>query len=155
MFTTNMISQDAFLFKVGWKDWVLFAKCRGELGLGESEPSPQSAQFVERAPRATIEGQVIIHNNGDLIIGKGVNISATGIFIETTSVAFKVGEVLNVTCLVKGVLKPFNAKALVMRFNSEAGGPKGYGLRFEILDVKVAREIAMLVEKSNEENFKK
>lgn len=152
-----MIAQDAFLFKVGWKDWVAFEQCQTDFGLKSDVDVEQArnVQFIDRAPRATIEGQVIVHNNGDLLIGKGVNISATGVFIETSHHIFKIGETLHLTCRIHGIANSFNAKAIVMRFNKDLGGPLGYGLRFDGLDDKVAAEIQWLVDQTNTAAFQK
>lgn len=151
---TGMINkQEAFLFKVGWKDWQPLASCLEELGLtsmdeGSSVQESGSYTGEQRrinAPRTGIEGEVIVHNNGQLVIGKGVNISATGIFVETTEKLFFVGERLKLSVRCAGLEKSFNVIARVVRYNSNKAYPVGYGLSFENLDSKIAGKIADLV----------
>lgn len=149
MLSSNMIAQNAFLFKGGWKDWRPLEECRAELEGKPSVTPPDGAPPVpdasERPPRATISGQIIVHNNGELVVGGGVNISASGIFVETDKTLFNVGEILKLTCRVEGLAKPFNVEAEVMRFNQEASSPVGYGLSFTNIDEKTAAEIDSLI----------
>ena len=155
MLDTNMIAQNAYLFKAGWKDWCPLEDCLAELGRGrgqEQPPTPGSSPRIrkERSPRATIKGRIIVHNNGQLVIGGGVNISSSGIFVETPDPLFKIGEKLKLTCRVDGFVKAFNVVAVVMRFNEDKKFPVGYGMKFEALDKKIAKEIQILIDQSNE-----
>jgi len=155
----NMISQEAYVFKVGWKDWRPIEDSVDLLGL-EKKPSADKNEVAETsnlkrrlgAPRATISGRVIIHNNGQLVIGSGINISATGIFIETKDQIFKLGEKLKVTVKVDGFAKQFNTSADVIRLNSDPKLAIGYGLRFMGLDADIANEIQKLVDEKNRES---
>ena len=157
MLTNNMISQDAYLFKVGWKEWRPIEECQAELN-GPDLPSPEiqapeetkQRERQDRAPRATIKGRVIVHNNGQLVIGSGVNISATGIFVETQDKIFEIGEELKLTCRVDGTPKAFNVTAKVMRFNEGGKFPIGYGLMFITLDQHVAQELQRLIDQANQ-----
>jgi len=152
MLLSKMISHDAYLFKVGWRDWRPIEECQQELGVSGGG-APQVAEATERrrdgAPRATIQGRVIVHNNGQLVIGAGVNISPTGIFIETLDQLFTIGEQLKLSVRCEGFTKAFNVTAQVMRFNSDKRWPVGYGLRFEGLDASVSEEIERLVGLAN------
>ena len=147
MLDTKMIAQDAYLFKVGWKDWRPVEDTYEELGL----PKQGETTLARRtgAPRASIQGRVIVHNNGQLIIGTGVNISATGIFVETKDQIFTVGERLKLSVKAEGIARPFNAIAQVIRYNSESKYPVGYGLQFENLDQGIRNEISKLVDIQN------
>ncbi len=155
MADTKMIPQDAYLFKVGWKDWRPIEECWDELGDGTARPSappqPTKSQSERRdaAPRATIQGRVIVHNNGQLVIGGGVNISSTGIFVETKDQLFTVGERLKLSVRAEAFTKPFNVVAQVVRYNSDPRFPVGYGLRFEDLDDAIGREIQKAVDSAN------
>lgn len=149
----NMIAQDAFLFKVGWEKWRPISECLQELGLiPPVPPSPlQEEMASEDSPkgrqsqRTTISGRVIVHNNGQIVIGSGVNISETGIFVETKEQLFKLGEILRLTCKVEGMAGPFNAKATVIRFNTDPAYALGYGLQFNELDTTVSKQIKNLI----------
>ena len=150
MITSNMISQETFLFKVGWKDWRPLEECFEELGIPFQAASPENNRR-SAAPRATITGRVIVHNNGQLVIGSGVNISSTGIFVETKDHIFSVGENLKLSIRADGFSKPFNVVAQVIWFNSDPRYPVGYGLRFDGLDEAIANEIQKAVAKENEQ----
>jgi Tfp pilus assembly protein PilZ len=146
MLSTNMITQNAYLFKIGWKEWRPIEDTFEELGYKSNvEPSTPERRAV--APRATINGRVIVHNNGQLIIGSGVNVSASGIFVETTEQLFTIGERLKLSVRIEGFVKAFNVVAHVVRFNSDPKYPVGFGLAFENLDQQMRDEIQRMVEK--------
>ncbi len=151
MVDSKMIPQDAYLFKVGWKDWRPIEECQEDLGLhqtGGSTGAPKTDRALG-APRATIKGRVIVHNNGQLVIGVGVNISASGIFVETKDQIFTVGEELKLSVRTDSLSHPFNVVAQVVRYNSDPRYPIGYGLKFEGLDDSVARDIQDAVDAQN------
>lgn len=148
MLSSSMIAKDAYLFKVGWKDWRPVEECMGELGLEDlsQEISPDElARRKAQAPRATIKGRVDVHNDAQVLSGLGVNISASGIFIETTDQIFQVGEHLKLTVRCEGLAKPFNVAATVVRFNTDSAHPLGYGLRFEDIPDEIKVSIDQLV----------
>ena len=149
LITTKMIAQDAYLFKVGWKDWRPIEDTYDELGMPELAKGPASVSRRAGAPRASIQGRVIVHNNGQLVIGGGVNISRSGIFVETTDQVFTVGERLKISVRCNGIGRPFNVIAQVIRFNSDPHFPIGYGLKFEGLDTEIEKEIQRLVDAQN------
>lgn len=148
--SSKMIAQDAYVFKVGWKEWRPIEEIAAELGIGSGQAMNTSSEALDRrratAPRATVTGSVIVHNNGQLTIGKGVNISASGMFVESADRIFTVGERLKVTVRCNGLKSPFNAVAEVIRFNGEPPYPVGYGFRFEGLTTEVQTEIQRLVD---------
>lgn len=151
LYATNMIAQDAYVFKIGWKDWRPIEEVYDLLGI-ESVSNQTESNVLQRrmgAPRATIGGRVILHNNGQLIIGIGVNISATGMFIETKDQIFQLGETLNLTCKANGMLKQFNVKAEVIRRNDQKENVQGYGLKFVDLEYSVSDAIQKLVNAQN------
>ncbi|MCH2192495.1 MAG: PilZ domain-containing protein, partial [Gammaproteobacteria bacterium] len=94
-------------------------------------------------------GRVVVHNNGQLTIGQGVNISASGIFVETSDQLFSVGEQLKLSVRCDGLKKPFNAEADVIRFSSDPRWPVGYGLRFVDIPEQIRKNIQELVEELN------
>jgi hypothetical protein len=147
----NMISTEAYVFKVGWKDWRPIEETADLLGMQKKIEVSSSAEIKRRlgAPRATISGRVIVHNNGQLVIGNGINISASGIFIETSDQIFKIGEKLKVTVKAEGFTKQFNVLAEVIRVNSDPKFPIGYGLKFNGLDREISAEIQKLVDQKN------
>lgn len=154
MLDSKMIPQDAYLFKVGWKDWRPIEETYDEIGVDggaapSAAPSKGDSERRDAAPRATITGRVVVHNNGQLVIGAGVNISSTGIFVETRDQLFTVGERLKLSVRADAFSRPFNVVAQVVRYNSDPRFPVGYGLRFEDLDEQVAKEIQASVDGQN------
>lgn len=145
MLDSKMIAQEAYLFKAGWKDWRPLEDCYEELGMKVANPQPSTSERRSAAPRATMQGRVIVHNNGQLIIGSGVNISSTGIFVETQEQIFTVGEKLKLSVRIDGFVKAFNVFARVVRFNSDPRFPVGFGLSFENLEKGIGDEIERLV----------
>jgi Tfp pilus assembly protein PilZ len=151
MLSSNMILDIAFLFKAGWKDWRPLEECQSEFALIPTLPPPPVSASNRRkdAPRASIEGRIIIHNNGDLIMAKGVNISVGGIFVETQEALFKLGEKLKLTCSIDQFSKPFNVICKVVRFNNDPAHAPGYGLVFVELDPKIPPQIQKLLDLEN------
>jgi hypothetical protein len=150
MYSTKMLSVEAYIYKAGWKDWRGVEECYEEIGVPRPAGMQQTTSFKRTgAPRASIAGRVIVHNNGQLVIGSGVNISMTGIFVETTDQIFTVGERLKLTVKCDGLAKPFNVAAQVIRYNSDPRMAIGYGLMFESLDPLIREEIKELVATQN------
>lgn len=152
MIGIKMIPQDAYLFKVGWKDWRPIEETLEELGLSPAKATKSSSERRDAAPRATINGRVIVHNNGQLVIGSGVNISATGIFVETKDRLFTIGENLKLSVRSESISKPFNATAAVVRYNADIKYATGYGLHFLDLDQSISQEIQTAVDRLNQAN---
>ena len=156
MYSNKMIAQEAYLFKVGWKDWRPLEESFDELGIKPSVPNApidadEAARRRANAPRASVSGRVVVHNNGQLAIGQGVNISSSGIFVETQDQIFTIGSQLKLSVRCNGLPKAFNAMAQVVRFNSDPKFPIGYGLRFDNLDDTIRRDIDRLVQTQNVE----
>lgn len=161
MIVNGMVNEDAYLFKAGWKEWRPIEDVSDELKMisqppGTSGALPKKPEESEKladrrnqAPRATIKGQIIVHNGGNLALGQGANISTTGIFIETKENLFYVGEKLSITVRCEGIGKPFNALAEVVRHNADEQYGTGYGLRFYELREDHKQRIEDLVEKAN------
>lgn len=149
MVDSKMIPQDAYVFKVGWKDWRPIEETYSEIGVESMPEMVASPERRSAAPRASIGGRVVVHNNGQLVIGAGVNISSTGIFVETKDQIFTVGERIKLSVRSESLSRPFNVSAQVVRFNSDPSFPIGYGLRFEDLDESISIEIQKAVDLHN------
>lgn len=162
LYTNNMIAKDGFIFKVGWKDWRPLEDGYEALGIPNpnvaraSEPAYQQELESQRqlVPRATINGRVVVHNNGQLAVGTGVNISVGGIFVETNDQLFTVGETLRLSVRVDGLSKAFNAEAVVIRYNTDARFSLGYGLCFKRIDPESQQSIQNLVDEANRQGNK-
>lgn len=148
MHTSKMVALDAYLFKTGWKDWRPLEECIEEAGLN-GKNARATEQRKLGTPRATIQGRVVVHNNGQLVIGAGVNISATGIFVETRDQIFNMGEKLKISVRAEGLTRPFNVVAKVIRYNTDTRFPIGYGLQFEGLEDSVRNDVQGLVDRQN------
>lgn len=175
LLSINMIAQEAFIFKEGWDDWRaikdVFAKdepqspaipavpqaelspdnnvLAGVFGdEDEEQPDDEMSNSQQRMPRVGIKGRVIAHNDGQVIMSGGINISASGIFVETevenTDPSFQVGEQIKLTVKADDLSYPFNVIAEMMRFNSDPNYPTGYGMRFVDLPSTIRADIERL-----------
>jgi hypothetical protein len=157
LYINNMIAKDGYIFKVGWKDWRPVEEGYEALGITNPNAAKMNdaayQQELEKrrevAPRATIKGRVVVHNNGQLAVGAGVNISMEGIFVETGDQLFTVGETLRLSIRCDGLAKAFNVEAMVIRYNSDARFSLGYGMRFTKIDSESQRNIQTLVDEAN------
>ena len=84
-----------------------------------------------------------------------MNISSSGIFVETQEQIFTVGEKLKLSVRIDGFVKSFNVFARVVRFNSDPRNPVGFGLSFEGLDKNIGDELERLVASKRAENSTK
>ena len=165
LLTIKMISQDAFIFKDGWEDWrsikEIFSETQANQPSSASPPAPASAappeqpqpqpqqQLQQRMARVGIRGRVVAHNDGRVIISGGINISASGIFVETEienrAPGFQVGERIKLTIKADDLSYPFNVVAEMMRFNSDSSNhPTGYGMKFIDLPAEIKTDIERL-----------
>lgn len=153
LYINSMIAEDGYIFKVGWKDWRPVEEGYEALGLERPGSSVKTPEEAERrragAPRASITGRVVVHNDGQLSIGHGVNISSSGIFVETSEEIFTVGEQLKLSVRCEGLGKSFNAKARVVRFNNDSRYPVGYGLQFTEIEDGCQKRIAYIIDQLN------
>ncbi len=152
MITTKMIANDAYLFKVGWEGWRPLEDTLEEFGMNNT---PGSDNRRQAAPRATTAGRIVVHNNGQLTFGNGVNISTTGVFVETKERHFQVGEKLKLSVRCDGLAKAFNAQATVIRYNTDPRYPIGYGLQFDDIEETSRNAIRMLVDQYNSNKMRK
>lgn len=154
MFTGTMISNSAYVFKAGWKEWNPIEECFEELELGKANEQASLARR-EGAPRASISGRVVIHNDSNLTIGTGVNISFSGIFVETKDELFSIGELIKLSIKAEGMQRPFNVTAEVVRYNVDDRWAVGYGLKFVDIDSKVVDEIRARVAETSSSDLNK
>lgn len=112
---------------------------------GSKEASALEPIKQERSPRSSVQGQIIVHNNDNLIFAQSVNISAQGLFIQTEKPIFNIGEILKITCRVKQLGSPFNAEAQVVRRAQSSAEPSGYGLFFTSLKPDISERIHSLI----------
>lgn len=130
------LSDSAFLFQIGWKNWREISGLADELRL---KPADSGGEKRAQPPRASIRGRIFVHNKLELCLSEGVNISSTGIFVETRQHLFKPGEELILTCKIVGLGEPFHVQGLVMRYSEN---PRGYGIKF----LKLKRELSQRIE---------
>jgi hypothetical protein len=155
MYGSGMIDvADGYLFTAGWKDWRSVSDCIGEIAIDDAvaptkgEPVPRTQRRVA-GPRASFAGRIILHNDGQLVIGGGVNISITGVFIETKDRLFTIGESLKMTIKSEEFGVPFNVTAKVIRYNADSKYAVGYGLMFEDIDEVHIERIREVVDRLN------
>ena len=125
----------------------------------QTKPTKQTRQKnqskQQRMARVGIRGRVIAHNNGRVIISGGINISASGIFVETevenNQLGFQVGEQIKLTIKADDLSYPFNVVAEMMRFNTDSSNhPTGYGMKFIDLPEEIKADIERLANTGTE-----
>lgn len=163
------LKSSSLIFKTGWDEWKKLSNVQSEI-ISSDKPSPpppppQSSSTEEvltfssssdkeksnvelvhqaRSDRKGVQGQVIVHNNDNLIFAQSVNISAEGIFIKTEKPIFYIGEILKLTCRILEVGAPFNAQAQVVRRSSSVHEPSGYGLYFTLIKPEIVEKIRQI-----------
>lgn len=157
------IQENTLVFKTGWKEWKSYKDCSHEIlpnktpktqdgytALAFSSHDEESAILEplqqERTARASVNGQVIVHNNDNMIFAQSANISADGLFVKTDKPIFNIGEILKLTCRIQAIGIPFNAEAQVVR---RASGPEedaGYGLFFTSIKPEISNRIRQVTQ---------
>lgn len=110
----------------------------------ENEKSNLEMIKQARSPRKVVRGQVIVHNDDNLVFAQSANISVEGVFIKTDKPIFYIGEILKITCKIVEVGSPFNAKAQVVRRSSDVHEPSGYGLYFTMIQPEIVEKIRQI-----------
>lgn len=82
-----------------------------------------------RAARYGFAAKVLIHKNSRYVMGHGINVSRTGVFVEATRDVFKVNEMVRLDIRPQGTTTTYKVIARVVRFQ-EDGDRRGYGLEF-------------------------
>ena len=168
------LKSESLVFKTGWKAWQKLADVKAQLmpstavtpppppvpassdnthsdtqqvltfSSAENEKSNIELMRQARLPRMAVRGQVIVHNNDNLIFAQSANISAEGLFIKTEKPIFYIGEILKITCRIIDLGSPFNAEAQVVRRSSGVHEPSGYGLYFTMIKPEVVEKIRQI-----------
>ena len=153
---SNMISQNAFVFKAGWKDWrpvkTIWVEIEAQ-ALGKPTVIPEVAAVVEENPqerraggtRVNVSGRIIAHNNSQIVFASAVNVSESGLYVATNEEIFHVGEEVKITVQIEQLNKSFNAVAQVAHYNSDPKFIKGYGLIFKDVNSVIKAKIKDLV----------
>ena len=94
----------------------------------------QVAELLDIAPRADLRFktrlQTSVGDGGVEVLGEIVNLSSSGMLVET-ELSFEPGEQVVVTINLSGQRGSVSAKAEVVRqAHNDRGGPKGIGVRF-------------------------
>ena len=146
MITKDMISQDALLIKDSWKEWKSLKDCKTYF---VKEGKLQEKRIN---PRVSIPGRVIIYKkNGEKILfGTGINISASGLFIETKKDELNIGDEIKVVCKIDHYIPAFNTLAKVVRHNKNPNHHIGYGLEFKEINSFIQEKIKEVVAKALE-----
>jgi len=144
MQSNNRLSADTLIFKDGWDDWQAYKDCSKDLQ--DNQTSLPHAQDRSGA-RFCIQAKVIVHNNRKLVLAKGVNLSRTGVFIDTKEWLFDVGDNLKMTVKAKNDCPAFQVHVRVIRFNKDPNFPMGFGFQFINLEEGLKNQIDQLSRK--------
>lgn len=94
----------------------------------------QAAELLDIAPRAAVRLstrlRTTLADGGDAVLGKAVNLSASGVLVEIDA-PFQLGEEVVISIHVSDRDESISAKGKVVRFAvRERGGVKGIGIQF-------------------------
>ena len=78
-----------------------------------------------RAKRYQLVAKVILHKNERYVMGEGLNISRSGIFVLAARDVFRLNELVRINIRPLGTQTTYKVIARVVRFNGQ-----GYGLEF-------------------------
>ena len=117
-----------------------------KLAYSRDEASKFESVHQARSPRYKLQGQVLVHNNDNLVFTQTANISSQGVFVKTDKPIFNIGEILKLTCRIKQLGKPFHAEAQVVRRNTSGSEPSGYGLFFTSIKPEISQRIERIAD---------
>jgi len=83
------------------------------------------------------KGSVVMHDGKELVKGAPLDISETGMFVETKDMPFDIGDRVQVTVKIPGLLRSFSQDCEVTRVNTDARFPLGFGVRFSAVPMEV------------------
>lgn len=152
------IARDDYVFREGFHDWRKLGDV-DELAevLGAAAPAPVSnpGERTVRSrdrriqPRAPISDSVVVHNDNNLTSGLVTDISASGIFLETSDNCFRLNDEIKITLKQsKGLGKPLLLKGTVVRHTRTGKSGFGYGVELMNLDERTRASIAAYVKRN-------
>src|SRR5690606_34491233 len=80
------------------------------------------------AKRLPFKAKAVLHKNDRYVKGTVLNVSKTGIFIESEREIFKENETVRLYNKPQGLKKQYSVIATVTRYNNDPRYPRGYGL---------------------------
>ena len=93
------------------------------------ETARKTAAVKRRAKRYGFAAKVLIHKNTRYVMGQGINVSRSGVFVAAARDVFKVNELVRLDIRPQGTQTTYRIIARVARFQEE-GERRGYGLEF-------------------------
>ncbi len=137
--TSGELGGDDFVFREGYPDWKKLKDVpelnRSLLASTSVVKRPIPTADKRHKNRAPIHEQVVAHNDNHVASGIISDISVTGLFLETRDSTFGLNdEVKLVLKEGRGLGKPMNLRAVVVRQARDNRFPMGYGLELRGLD---------------------
>jgi hypothetical protein len=152
------VGLEDYVFREGFDDWRRLADieelseiARASVGAPESNSGDRTVRSRDRRiqPRAATSDLVVAHNDSNLTSGLVTEISASGIFIETSDNCFRLNDEIKVTIKQNSSLgKPTLLRGTVVRQTSIGGGRFGYGVELMNLDERTRSTIAAYVKRT-------
>lgn len=138
IYSMGIITEDSPIKQVTWPQWQ---KCGDVLKAFQAryhsqEPVAINAGNAKRkvvAKRLSLHPgstDVLIHDQKCLVRTYAVDISKSGLFVAAQRLDFNLSAVISLTFKAPDFIKPFNARARIVRFNADLRYPIGYGLEF-------------------------
>ena len=147
-----------YVFREGFDDWRRLGEieelseiARASARAPESNSGDRTVRSRDRRiqPRAAISDLVVAHNDSNLTSGLVTDISASGIFLETSDKCFRLNDEIKVTLKQStGLGKPILLRGTVVRQTSISRSRFGYGVELMNLDERTRTSIAAYVKRN-------
>ena len=142
----GIVRSTDYVYRDGFADWKLVSDVSELTKSGRTGVVPPKPPTPQRANRAPIQELVVAHNNKNIVTGTLLNISTSGVFLETLSAVFKLNEDVKLTIKEgRGLGKPLQLKARVVRYANDPNKPRGYGLELRELNEEVVARIKQYI----------
>lgn len=149
----GVVAASDYIYREGFEDWKLLSEVHELAGeLANVKPGAVSALDKRgMSKRVPIQELVVAHNDVHVASGFISNISATGVFLETSDNVFNMNDEVKLTVKDgKGLGRPMHLKGVVVRQARDARYPMGYGLELRGLDDAARARISEYIKRYNQ-----
>ena len=149
------IGIEDYVFREGFHDWRRLGEidelseiARASVRAPESNSGDRTVRSRDRRiqPRAPLSDLVVAHNDNHLTSGLVADISASGIYLETSDNCFRLNDEVKITLKHgTGLGKPILLRGTVVRQTSAGRSRFGYGVELMNLDERTRTTISAYV----------
>lgn len=155
------LTPEDYVYRDGFRDWKqvnevpeILELAKGAAASSDLDSTTDVSQgdnHEERRieARAAIHELVVAHNDTKIAKGNIVDISATGLFLQTDTMCFSINEEIKVTLKEgKGLGRPLNIRGVIVRQANDSRHGQGYGLEIRNIDEKTRHRIIDYVKRN-------